>query len=83
MNMPIDVVATFNIEGKLKPNYIRLEDESHTLHTYPIKNIEFSKDENYAGISSILFVCYIIVDDIKKQIKLRYVIETHKWMYLE
>lgn len=83
MNRPVDVIATFNTKGEIKPNYIRLEDKEHLLHTYQIQNIEYSKDEKYTGICSILFLCYIIIEDIRMQIKLRYIIETHKWMYIE
>ena len=53
--MPVDVIATFNVEGKIKPNYIRLEDENHTLHTYKIENVVFTKEEKYAGIPVLLF----------------------------
>ena len=55
LHMPVDVIATFNVQGKIKPNYIRLEDENHLLHTYKIENIIFSKEEKYGGILVILF----------------------------
>ena len=82
MNMPVDVVATFNTQGKIRPDYIRLEDEEHSLHTYKIKNIEYTKEETLAGIHSILFVCYISIQEIHQQIKLKYIIDTHKWMFV-
>jgi len=82
MNMPVDVVAIFNTQGQIRPEYIRLEDEEHILHTYKINNIEYSKEERLAGIQSILFVCYISIQEIQKQIKLKYIIDTHKWMFV-
>lgn len=79
MNIPVDVIATFNVEGKMKPDYIRLEDEEHMLHTYKIDSVEYTKEEAYAGINRICFVCQIIVDDCIRRIKLYYFLETHKW----
>ena len=58
-HMPVDVIATFNVQGKIKPNYIRLEDENHALQTYKIESIVFSREENYAGISTLVFGCNI------------------------
>ena len=55
LHMPVDVIATFNVQGKIKPNFIRLEDEYHVLQTYKIENIIFSREEKYAGIPVILF----------------------------
>ena len=56
LHMPVDVIATFNVQGKIKPNYIRLEDENHLLHTYKIENIIFSKEEKYGGIPVYTFL---------------------------
>lgn len=55
--LPVDVNATFNTIGDIKPIYIRLEDGQHQLHTYKISGIEYSKDDKRAGINTIIFVC--------------------------
>lgn len=80
MNVPVDVIATFNTFGKIKPNYIRLEDEQHQLQTYKIETIDQIKEERYAGMAMLLFFCSVAVDDLLQVIKLRYCINTHKWM---
>ena len=79
-HMPVDVVATFNVQGKIKPNYIRLEDEAHSLQTYKIESILFSREEKYAGIPVLLFCCNIIRNDCTQMIKIKYHIKTHQWV---
>lgn len=79
-HMPVDVVATFNVQGNIKPNYIRLEDESHTLHTYKIENILYSKEEKYAGVPVLLFCCHILRKDCMQIIHIKYHIKTHQWV---
>ena len=44
MRIPIDVIATFNTLGKIKPNYIRLEDEEHQLRTFRVEQVEYTTD---------------------------------------
>jgi hypothetical protein len=78
--MPVDVVATFNVQGKIKPNYIRLEDEAHALKTYRIENIIFSREEKYAGIPVLLFCCNILRNDSMQMIKIKFHIKTHQWV---
>lgn len=78
--MPVDVVATFNVQGNIKPNYIRLEDESHTLHTYKIEQILYSKEEKYAGVPILMFCCNILQKDCMQIIHIKYHIKTHQWV---
>ncbi|MBB2181418.1 hypothetical protein H0486_00720 [Lachnospiraceae bacterium MD1] len=79
-HMPVDVIATFNVQGKIKPNYIRLEDEEHVLQTYKIENILFSREENYAGVPVLLFCCNIRRDDCLQMINIKFHIKTHQWI---
>lgn len=80
--IPIDVNATFNTLGAIKPIYVRLEDTSHVLHTYKIQGVEYSKEDKKAGINTIIFVCYIEDEGIQKQLKLSYNLNSHKWVLL-
>jgi len=79
-HMPVDVIATFNVQGKIKPNYIRLEDENHALQTYKIESIVFSREESYAGVPILLFCCNIILGDCMQMINIKYHIKTHQWV---
>lgn len=78
--MPVDVIATFNVEGRIKPNYIRLEDDAHQLQTYKIDQIVFSKEERYAGTSTLKFCCDICEGNCKRNINIKYHITTHQWV---
>ena len=80
LNMPVDVIATFNVQGKIKPNYIRIEDEDHTLQTYKIENIIFSREEKYAGMPAIHFCCNIIRENCEQMIHLKFYVNTHQWV---
>jgi len=79
-HMPVDVIATFNVQGKIKPNYIRLEDYNHALQTYKIETVIYSREENYSGIPVLLFCCNIKRDDCMQMINIKYHIKTHQWV---
>lgn len=79
-HMPVDVIATFNVQGKIKPNYIRLEDENHALQTYKIESIVFCKEENFAGVPALVFCCNIVIGDCLQMINVKYHIKTHQWI---
>lgn len=80
-NMPVDVIATFNVQGKIKPNYIRLEDDNHALQTYKIESIVFSREEKYAGMPAILYCCNIIRENgCMQMIHIKYHVKTHQWV---
>lgn len=80
VHMPVDVVATFNVQGRIKPNFIQLEDEDHVLQTYKIENIVFSREEKYAGIPVILFCCKIMQGGCMQVIHIKYHVKTHQWV---
>ncbi|MBE5967926.1 MAG: hypothetical protein E7255_13345 [Lachnospiraceae bacterium] len=82
MNKPVDVIATFNTSGEIKPLYVRVE-ENRALYTRKIEKIEYDREEKFAGTSSILYGCYISVGDQLKKIKIKYNTNTHQWLLVE
>ena len=78
--MPVDVIATFNVQGSIKPNYIRVEDEHHALHTYKIEQIVFTKEEHYAGMPVLNFCCNILRGNCMQMITIKYHVKTHHWI---
>lgn len=80
MHTAVDINATFNTLGDIKPIYIRLENERHELETYKIQRITNEKCEKYSGINSFLFCCIVQIDNIEKEIKIRYYLDSHKWV---
>lgn len=82
-NVPVDINAVFNVKGELRPRYVRLQDEdTKELYTYKI-DVEYVKDENYAGIPSILFGCFIDRNGIQERIKIRYHKLTTQWVQIK
>lgn len=79
-HMPVDVIATFNVQGNIKPNYIRLEDENHALQSYKIESVVYCKEENFAGAPVLVFCCNIVMGDCLQMIKVKYHIRTHQWV---
>lgn len=79
-HMPVDVIATFNVQGDIKPNYIRLEDAKHVLQTYKIESIVYSKEEKFAGVQVMFFCCNIRTGDSLQMINIKYHIKTHQWV---
>lgn len=82
-HMPVDVNATFNVQGKIKPLYIRLEDKEHVLHTYKIADILYSKEEHYAGVEAMVFCCNIQREECMQMIKIKYHVKTHQWVFIQ
>lgn len=83
MNKVIDANATFNTVGQIKPLFIRLENENHELHTYRVEKINYTKEEKYSGIQSLLYNCSIQMGTQMKEVEIRYYINSHKWMLVE
>lgn len=79
-HMPVDVIATFNVQGRIKPNFIRLEDEAHALQTYKIQSIMFCREEKYAGIPAMFFCCNILRGGCLQMINIKYHVNTHQWV---
>ncbi|MDK2808127.1 MAG: hypothetical protein PWP24_861 [Clostridiales bacterium] len=80
--IPVDVNATFNTIGEIKPVYIRLEDEAHQLHTYRIVEIEYAREDKRAGILTVVYSCYIEEENLRKPLKIAYHVSTHRWVLL-
>jgi len=80
MNVPVDVIATFNALGKIRPDFIRLQGDDHILYTHKIQNIEYTKENNYAGIKTLYFRCTINIEGIVTQLNIIYNINNHQWL---
>lgn len=80
LHKPVDVIATFNVQGRIRPNYIRLEDEEGFLRTYRIEEVLSCREEKYAGVPVLLYCCSIQRGDCLQLIYIKYHIKTHQWV---
>ncbi len=77
MNNPIAVNAYFNSNGEVLPRYLQLEDIIYKIH-----EVEYKKEEIYAGIPTILFCCYIERNGNPERIKIRFHRTTTQWVLI-
>ena len=80
LNMPIEMISLASVDGELKPLRFRYEDSRHQLHTVHIKEILVTKEINFVGVQSYLFVCKAILRDKELLFELRYTIKNHRWV---
>lgn len=76
MNIPVDVIAIFDRDGTIKPNYIRLEDEDHTIATHKITSA-IVNETCFAGIHSMDFMCQL---ENERILNLSYILDRHIWV---
>lgn len=81
-NIPIDVNASFNTAGEIKPCWIRLEIEDHSLQVLKIEKIYTKEKSNFAGFHVVTFQCMIVINNKEEFIKISYMIDSQKW-YLQ
>jgi len=84
MNIAVDVNATFNTVGDIKPLYIRLEDDNHKLHVYKIIEV-ISKDVKQNGLHNYFtFTCTILSpDNSSKIIRIKYLPGSNRWLLID
>jgi hypothetical protein len=76
------VIAVFNPNGKIKPLYFQYKDLYGEDHNIKIDSILSSKEEQYAGLPTIIYSCYAIIQNKRVQCLLRYHITEHHWELL-
>lgn len=83
MLIAVDINATFNTIGDIKPLYIRLEDDNHKLHVYKIVEV-IKKEVKQNGLHNIItFTCTIQCNDTIKIIKINYHPNSNKWILID
>lgn len=72
----VDVIASFNPSGDIKPLYIGVTDLYGNYLKTKIEYVRFKKDI-YGGIS---FSCMYQYCDSLKEVELRYFFKSHLWV---
>lgn len=79
VNIPVQMLAATDRDGKVTPIWFRLETEEHHIEKVTIEKI-ISRDESYSvGVREKKFICSVIIAKERKLIELRYHIENQKW----
>lgn len=79
VNIPIQMIAAADRDGKLTPMYFRFETEEHHIERVTIERT-ISRDECcYVGIREKRFVCTAVIGEVRRIMEIRYHIENQKW----
>lgn len=83
-NIPIQVISAIDTTGKIKPLIFKYEDpETHEIHKITIESINSSKSIRPVGFNMEQFICTAMINDVKRIFELRYLIDTHKWIFFQ
>lgn len=79
VNIPVQMLAVTDRNGKLTPLWFRFETEEHRIEKIAIEKT-ISRDEcAYTGIREKKFICSALFGDERKIMEIRYNIESQKW----
>ncbi|MDM8533385.1 hypothetical protein QUF55_01660 [Clostridiaceae bacterium HSG29] len=77
---PIEMIAWFNEDGKIKPIRFRLETENGEKEVIKVLKVFSTEKEKIAGNIMFSFKCKSIIQNIEKIYELKYEINSSKWM---
>ncbi len=79
VNIPVQMMAVTDRDGKVTPLWFRFEAEDHHIEKVAIEKT-ISRDESmYVGIREKRFVCSVVIGEERHLLELRYHIENQKW----
>lgn len=76
------VIAVFNPTGEIKPLYFEYQDINGELNQIKISNILDYKEEHYAGLPTLVYICESFICGRNIQCTLRYHVTGHYWELL-
>ncbi|MGN0243430.1 MAG: hypothetical protein ACI4CT_05140 [Lachnospiraceae bacterium] len=77
--IPVSVVATYNPNGAIRPDYVSVQDSRGMLHAYRVLERVYSKETNYAGMHQFRFGIRLDTGGLCDLKELVYDIELHRW----
>ncbi len=79
VNIPVQMMAVTDRDGKVTPLWFRFEAEDHHIEKVAIERT-ISRDESiFVGVREKRFVCSVVIGAERHLIELRYHIENQKW----
>lgn len=79
VNIPVQMMAVTDRDGKITPMWFRYEDEEHHVEKVSVEKT-ISRDESMkVGVREKRFICSVIMGDEQRLMELRYHIENHRW----
>ena len=78
-NIPIQMMSLTERDGRITPQWFRLETEEHEIRLYRIEQVVSRDEKRYVGIREKQFICKIKMGDKRKTLEVRYNVETQRW----
>ena len=79
VNIPIQMLAVTDRDGKLTPIWFRFETGEHRIEKVSIEKT-ISRDESYSvGVREKRFICSTVIAGERRLLELRYHVENQKW----
>lgn len=79
VNLPIQMMSLTDRDGRMTPQWFRLETEDHEIRMYQVMQVVSRDEKKYAGIREKQFICRIRMGEFCKTLEMRYSVETQRW----
>ncbi len=79
INIPIQMMALTDRDGRMTPLWFRLETEEHEVKLCRIEQVVSRDEKKYVGVREKQFICKTRLGKVCKTLEMRYSVETQKW----
>ena len=79
LNIPVQMVAATDRNGKITPMWFRYETEEQTIETVKIQRTESRDEVCYIGIREKRYICTVIIEGRYHVLDIRYHIDKQTW----
>lgn len=76
----IEMIASFDVNGKIKPERFRLETDYDGLMVIKVDTILSVQEENNNGRKKLVYECQSLIDNITKQYIIKFDLSTSTWI---
>ena len=82
-NIPIQMMSLTERDGRITPQWFRLETEEHEIRLYRIEQVVSRDEKRYVGIREKQFICKIKMGDMRKTLEVCYNVEIQRWRIVQ
>ncbi len=79
INIPIQMMSLTDRDGRMTPQWFRLETENHEIHMCRIEQVVSRGEKKCVGVREKQFICKIRMGEVCKTLEMRYSVESQKW----
>lgn len=79
INIPIQMLAITDRDGKVTPIWFKFETEEHHIEKIAVEKIISRDESNSVGVREKKFICSAIIYGERRLMELRYHVENQKW----